>query len=74
MRFSTRLGISDTRLKVKTPLTLEKFVEGIRANKLGLVKFLSLDVAHFDPAKPDAIDSFKVPESPQRAKVKPLGS
>jgi len=49
-------------------------VEGIRANKLGLVKFLSLDVAHFDPAKPDAIDSFKVPESPQRAKVKPLGS
>jgi lysophospholipase L1-like esterase len=49
-------------------------VEGIRANKLGLVKYLTRDVAPFDPGKPDAIDSFKVPESPQRAKVKPLGS
>ena len=49
-------------------------VEGIRANKLGLVKYLATDVPQFDPNHPDSIDSFKVPASPQITKVKPQGS
>ncbi|MDQ2922488.1 MAG: rhamnogalacturonan acetylesterase, partial [Acidobacteriota bacterium] len=49
-------------------------VEGIRLNKLGLVKYLVTDVPPFDPDKPDPIDGFKVPPSPQGTQVKPLGS
>lgn len=49
-------------------------VNGIRANKPGLVKYLVTGVAPFDPAKPDSIDTFKVPASPQGTNVKPLGS
>ena len=49
-------------------------VEGIKANKLGLVKYLATDIPRFDPNHPDPIDSFKVPASPQITKVKPLGS
>ena len=49
-------------------------VEGIRLNKLGLVKFLMSDVPRFNPSRPDAIESFKIPASPLVAEVKPLGS
>jgi lysophospholipase L1-like esterase len=49
-------------------------VDGIRSNKLDLVKFLARDAARFDPAHPDPIDSFRVPASPVRTTVKPLGS
>ena len=49
-------------------------VQGIKVNKLRLVKYLATDVAPFDPGKPDAIDAFKVPASPQGTKIKPLGS
>lgn len=49
-------------------------VEGIRANKLGLMKYLATDLAAFDPSHPDSIDAFTVPASPQNAKVKPPGS
>jgi len=49
-------------------------VEGIKSNKLRLVKYLSKDAAPFNPAHPDPIDSFRVPASPQSTTVKPLGS
>jgi len=49
-------------------------VEGIRSNKLALAKYLVKDVPSFDPSHPDPIESFKVPPSPQKTKVKPLGS
>ncbi len=49
-------------------------VEGIRQNKLGLGKFFADDLAHFDPAKPDAVDQFAVPPSPQRDATKPDGN
>jgi len=40
-------------------------VEGIKANKLGIARFLMRDVPPFDPAHPDPVDSFKVPPSPE---------
>ena len=49
-------------------------VEGIKANKLGLLKYLAKDIAPFDPGHPDPLDSFKVPASPQNTTVKPEGS
>src|SRR5947208_8671604 len=49
-------------------------VEGIRASKLGITKFLVTDVPRFDPSHPDPFDSFKIPPSPLALDVKPLGS
>lgn len=49
-------------------------VEGIKANKLGLVKYLAPGLTTFDPRYPDAIDSFKLPASPQSTQIKPPGS
>jgi lysophospholipase L1-like esterase len=49
-------------------------VEGIKANKLGLVKYLSRDVPPFNPARPDAMASFSIPPSPLQTDVKPLGN
>lgn len=49
-------------------------VEGIRANKLPLEKFLTADTPAFDPAHPDPPESFAVPPSPQSSAVKPDGS
>jgi lysophospholipase L1-like esterase len=49
-------------------------VEGIKANKLGLVRFIADDVATFDPAHPDAVESFTVPASPMESTVKPDGN
>ncbi len=49
-------------------------VEGIKTAKLDLAKFLAADVAPFDPAKPDALDSFKVPASPSAPVLKPDGT
>ena len=49
-------------------------VEGIRKNKLGIVKYLLNDTPRFDPHRPDPIDTFKVPPSPLVSDVKPLGS
>ncbi|MGC9973003.1 MAG: rhamnogalacturonan acetylesterase [Bryobacteraceae bacterium] len=40
-------------------------VEGIKANKLGIARFLVRDVPPFDPAHPDPVGSFKMPPSPQ---------
>ena len=49
-------------------------VEGIRASKLGITKFLVTDVPRFDPRHPDVFDAFKIPPSPLASDVKPLGS
>ncbi|SFQ68372.1 rhamnogalacturonan acetylesterase [Hymenobacter arizonensis] len=49
-------------------------VEGIKANKLGLVKFLRNDLPAFDPAKPDALASWQWPDSPRSTVVKPDGN
>lgn len=49
-------------------------VRGIRAGVPGLVKYLVSDVPPFDPARPDSIESFKVPASPLITDVKPLGN
>ena len=49
-------------------------VEGIKANKLGLMKFLATDIGAFDPNHPDSMERFKVPASPQRTQIKPPGS
>lgn len=48
-------------------------VEGIKANKLGIVKYLMNDMPPFDPRRLDPLDGFKVPASPQRANIAPLG-
>jgi lysophospholipase L1-like esterase len=49
-------------------------VEGIKANKLGLMKYLVPDLPAFDPRHPDPMDDFKLPASPQSTKIKPPGS
>ena len=49
-------------------------VKGIRANQLGLVKFLVPDVPAFDPAHPDPVEQFNIPPSPASTSDKPEGS
>ena len=49
-------------------------VEGIRAAKLPLAKFLAEDVPPFDPAHPDAVEAIAIPPSPQTTDVTPLGN
>jgi lysophospholipase L1-like esterase len=39
-------------------------VEGIRASKLPIAKYLVTDVPRFDPSHPDPFENFKVPPSP----------
>lgn len=49
-------------------------VEGIRTNRLALVKYLTDDRRPFDPARPDPLASFKIPASPLATETKPLGN
>ena len=49
-------------------------VEGIKTAKLGIVKYLVTDVPKFDPSKPDPLESFVLPASPNVSNTKPLGS
>jgi lysophospholipase L1-like esterase len=49
-------------------------ITGIRAAKLDLAQHLATEVPLFDPAKPDAVASFKMPISPEVSTVKPDGS
>ncbi len=49
-------------------------VEGIKAAGLPLAKLLTDDVAPFDPAHPDLVETFKVPASPQSTVAKPDGN
>ena len=48
--------------------------EGIRQSNLPLAKLLADDFAGFNPAKPDAVGEFGVPESPLRSEKKPDGN
>jgi len=43
-------------------------VHGIRADSLPIAKFLDPTVPEFDPAKPDAFDSFSLPYTPMQKK------
>ncbi|MBJ6108013.1 rhamnogalacturonan acetylesterase [Hymenobacter sp. BT523] len=49
-------------------------VEGIKANKLSLVKFLKNDTPMFDPAKPDALAGWVWLDSPRSEVTKPDGN
>jgi lysophospholipase L1-like esterase len=49
-------------------------VEGIKANKLEICKYLSPDVLPFDPAKPDPLETFNLPASPLASNLKPDGN
>ncbi len=49
-------------------------VEGIKANQLGIAKYLVKDVPAFDPRVPDAVEQFKIPASPMRTETKPFGN
>ena len=48
-------------------------VEGIRANKLGLAKYLVKDAGHFDPAHPDSATRWNLLLSPFSMAEKPEG-
>ena len=49
-------------------------VEGIKAARLPVAKYLARDVPPFDPGRPDPPESFDVPPSPNSTDVKPPGS
>ncbi|QIL77704.1 rhamnogalacturonan acetylesterase [Hymenobacter sp. HDW8] len=49
-------------------------VEGVKANKLGLVKFLRNDTPPFSPTQPDALAAWQWAESPRTDTVKPDGN
>ena len=49
-------------------------VEGIKKNKLDLVRFLDDGLSPFDPAHPDPLGDFRVPPSPQSTTTVPDGS
>ena len=49
-------------------------VEGIKANKLGIAKYLMSGLPVFDPAHPDPLTAFAIPPSPAFTDVKPLGN
>jgi lysophospholipase L1-like esterase len=49
-------------------------VNGIKANKLGIAKYLVKDVPTFNPSHPDPFEGFNIPPSPLSTDVKPLGN
>lgn len=49
-------------------------LEGLRKDKLPLVKYIRSGVPHFDPSKPDSIADFDVPASQKVQTEKPLGN
>src|SRR5262249_1507195 len=49
-------------------------VEGIKINKLAIAKYLLNDTSRFDPAHPDAIESFNLPHSPTVSSARPPGN
>lgn len=48
-------------------------VQGIRAAKLELARFIIDDLPVYDPEKPDSLESFAVPPSPNFSNQRPLG-
>jgi lysophospholipase L1-like esterase len=49
-------------------------VQGIRAVKPELARYLVKDLGPFDPAQPDVAESFKLPASPMSTNTRPLGN
>jgi lysophospholipase L1-like esterase len=49
-------------------------VEGIKANKLAIAKYLVKGLPTFDPGRPDPVANFAVPASPAFTDIKPLGN
>lgn len=49
-------------------------VEGIKADNLGIAKFLADDAPAFDPGCPDPVETFEVPASPENTTLKPEGN
>ena len=49
-------------------------VQGIRDAGLPLAKHITEDFTGFDPAKPDAPETFALPASPRRSNLTPRGS
>jgi lysophospholipase L1-like esterase len=49
-------------------------VEGIKANGLELAKFIAPDLAPFDPANPDPVDTWTIPASPAKMTQTPRGN
>jgi lysophospholipase L1-like esterase len=49
-------------------------VEGVRANKLDLARYIVADYKPFDPAHPDPPEAFDVPVSPGSSNVAPRGN
>ncbi len=49
-------------------------IEGMRANKLDITKYLVDSLPTFDPAHPDPVESFSLPISPKSSVVKPDGN
>jgi len=49
-------------------------VEGIKQNRLELARYIAPDAAAFDPAKPDDVHAFHIPQSPMRDNTKPEGN
>ena len=48
-------------------------VEGMRQAKLPAAAYVADDVARFDPAHPDPVETFAVPASPRFTNLRPLG-
>jgi lysophospholipase L1-like esterase len=49
-------------------------IEGIKANNLGITRFLVDGLTTFNPAMPDNPDTFSLPRSPKSSVVKPDGN
>jgi lysophospholipase L1-like esterase len=49
-------------------------VQGIQDGELGLAKYLTEDVAAFDPAHPDPLTTFAIPAEPRATVQKPYGN
>ncbi|GAA4429162.1 rhamnogalacturonan acetylesterase [Pontibacter saemangeumensis] len=71
----------DTELKDNTHFSTygayelaKAVVEGIKKNNLQLTDYLREDVKPFDPANPDPVESWKLPQSPDVTVVKPDGN
>ena len=72
---SKRAFVDNTHHNAYGSYELAKCVaEGIRRANLPLADRLADGVPAFDPAKPDPVDAFNVPPSPQATTVKPEGS
>lgn len=49
-------------------------VEGIKANRLGIAKYVVKDAGRFNPAHPDPISNWSLPLSPFVTDLKPEGN